>query len=140
MKQYSPTREDHKYFLSIRKRMRKLGYRRDLAGACLCSSFLVFLYLKSKGSNPKLIIGDGHAYCTLYNTVIDLTATQFGIKNAILITDINKYERDKRVNFAIQNPVIVSKKKSLFSTLKTVEYCPECCPLEIFELKSLNLI
>lgn len=82
LKQYASKLRDDIYHLSF--------YDRDLAGACAVASFFVHKKAIALGLNSILNHGyykeDFHCWVSIDNIIIDITATQFGIKRKIFIT------------------------------------------------------
>lgn len=53
----------------------------DLCGACMYGSIMVFNALKELGRDPRLVEGDGHWFTHCDGYLIDITASQFGMKD-----------------------------------------------------------
>jgi hypothetical protein len=74
----------------IRKKL-ELEYKdsylitKDLCGACFIASFEFADYLWSRGVKVKLVMNEFHCFLIKDGYIIDITATQFGCKNKVLI-------------------------------------------------------
>lgn len=53
----------------------------DLCGACMYGSIMVFMELKRLGRKPLMVEGDGHWFSHCDGYLIDITASQFGMKD-----------------------------------------------------------
>lgn len=70
------------------------GKNSDLAGACFDASRQLFRLAKDNGLAVEIGIGDGHAFVLLGDTIVDVTATQFGRKPKVLVA--KRKEQGKR--------------------------------------------
>jgi hypothetical protein len=71
----------------------------NLCGLCLRSSVQLFLAAQYFGINIQVIGGDGHCYTMCDGHIIDVTATQFGEKERVLVVPPNRvseYHKCKR--------------------------------------------
>lgn len=91
-------------------------YDDDLGGACNSASKALVLLMRKNGYRPQFILGeffsrlekpgevvffgDSHCWVEWHNLIIDVTATQFGIKKAVFVTDAHdpRYRNGKRVD------------------------------------------
>ena len=53
----------------------------DLCGACMYGSIMLFKELKKLGRKPLLVEGNGHWFTHCDGFLIDITASQFGMKD-----------------------------------------------------------
>lgn len=84
----------------------------DMAGACAIGSMILYRILRSIGLPAKFVVGwwargchrSPHAWLELDGEIIDVTATQFGYRTAVLFTDAEDecYERWRRGPAAIR--------------------------------------
>ena len=65
----------------------------DLGGACFDASRQLFRLAKDNKLAVEIGIGDGHAFVLLGDTIVDVTATQFGKKQKVLITKRKQLEK-----------------------------------------------
>lgn len=65
-----------------------------LSCCCYRASLELFCLAKDEGINIKLAGNGCHVFCTLEDTVIDVTATQFGHPDKISIGKVNKWESE----------------------------------------------
>lgn len=125
-------------FYKIRRRLKKYAKSglnsfdpNDLEGACTTAAYLTFLYLKDKKLKPTICLASNHAWVELDNLVIDLTATQFGVKRAVYITEKQKYFKNKKLSvdyFEIDRAKSIKKFKEFIS-----QWPDECNPLIVLK-------
>jgi hypothetical protein len=78
----------------VRRAYEKIyGQYSDLNGVCFDASRQLFLLAKDNGLAVEIGIGDGHAFVLLDNTVVDVTATQFGKRRKVLIAKRKQLEK-----------------------------------------------
>lgn len=85
----------------------------DMAGACAIGSMILYKILRSIGLPATFVVGwwqrgchrTPHAWLELDGEIIDVTATQFGYRTAVLFTDAedDHYERFSRGPAAIRH-------------------------------------
>lgn len=84
----------------------------DMAGACAIGSMILYKILRAIGLPATFVVGcysrgihrSSHAWLELDGEIIDVTATQFGYRTAVLFTDAedDHYEQCKRGPLAIR--------------------------------------
>jgi hypothetical protein len=62
----------------------------DLAGMCYDASCFLHTIAKAYGIETRIGAGVGHYFVVYNNMIIDVTATQFGIKEKVVIIPIDK--------------------------------------------------
>lgn len=97
--------------IQVRKRVKKLNrevldyelcWNSNLAGGCLMSSYMLQYVLKKQGIKSKLIRGrcrdNYHWWLVIDNNIVDITATQFGVKERVYIipSDHVQYKPGRR--------------------------------------------
>ena len=65
----------------------------DLGGACFDASRQLFRLAKDNKLAVEIGIGDGHAFVLLGDTIVDITATQFGRRQKVLVTKQKQLEK-----------------------------------------------
>lgn len=70
----------------------------DLGGACFDASRQLFRLARDNGIAVEIGIGDGHAFVLLGDTVVDVTATQFGKRQKVLVSGQKRLARVRRFN------------------------------------------
>ena len=88
------------HFKNLRERIKDLGdtnpteIRQDnLCGACAVASYVIFLYLVKQGYSPLFRVTDFHCWIEADGFYIDLTATQYGFKEEVLIKSKSAFEK-----------------------------------------------
>jgi hypothetical protein len=74
------------------------GKHSNLGGACFDASRQLFRLAKDNGLVVEIGIGDGHAFVLLNNTVVDVTATQFGKRRKVLVAKRKQLEKQRSFN------------------------------------------
>ena len=65
--------------------------QRTYKGLCAVSAYLTFLYFKNRGFKAKIIHGNNHCWIEVGDYCLDMTATQFGIQEEILLLKKKKF-------------------------------------------------
>lgn len=99
-------------FRQIRKTLTQLDTpditTKDLNGACAISAYYTTKYLQNRGepANLNYVVG-WHWFTECRGYIIDLTATQFGIKDKILIEEYGLFTEkvSKKCSFIFKSPV-----------------------------------
>lgn len=132
------TKKDIKQFWKIRRQLERLSKlhsdidSKDLQGGCLLGSFLVHCYLIEKGYDSYLIIANGHAYVQVFDTVVDVTATQFGIKKKVWIVNKKEFVKSINCNWVLRQPIRYKKLKYLPKRLHKLEFAS--CPVSTLNI------
>lgn len=110
----------------------ELGENHDLAGYCGLASFRLLLMANYNGIYPTLAYGihaiEPHAWIEYYNKIIDITATQFGYDDRVVV--INK-----------KNPFYRAEHKAIcVSDVREVLYwCWDDIDDEFYELSKVKI-
>lgn len=85
--------------MQVRSRVKRLNAERldyelcwnhNLSGACLMASYMLRHALAKHGISAQLVhgkcVGNYHWWLVINDHIVDITATQFGIKNKVFIT------------------------------------------------------
>ncbi len=85
----------------VRREFVRTHYDDTLEGFCHYVSLTITREAKKVGIKPRLIFGTfnrwAHTWLEYNGKIIDATATQFGIRNKVLVTDVGdgRYEKWK---------------------------------------------
>lgn len=71
------------------------GWLPDLGGACIYGSIIVFMELKRLGRRPLMVYGDGHWFSHCDGYLIDITASQFGMKDVEVFSIAEVRDQDR---------------------------------------------
>jgi len=92
---------------NLRQHLITLSYEKDfrvdasdLCGACAISAYITYLYFRKRKFSPKICVTETHCFIEIQGYFIDLTATQFGIQEEILIMHrlkFKKFVKDKEL-------------------------------------------
>jgi len=74
-----------RYFGELFQKSHPCTYTIELTGMCGICSYFLFKTLKEKKLSPVFSINDEHCFVMLQGLVIDVTATQFYLKDKIFI-------------------------------------------------------
>jgi hypothetical protein len=93
-------------------REQKKLWKEDLGGMCAIASYLIFDILKENEYEPTLVHAEinpigGHCFILCNDYLIDVTATQFGEKEKVIV---KKYSELEQKDFWKRNTFINSKK------------------------------
>lgn len=66
------------------------GWREDLAGMCYDASCFLYTIAKAHGIDTKIGAGYRHYFIVYNNMIIDVTATQFGVKEKVVVMPIEE--------------------------------------------------
>jgi len=70
------------------------AYSGDLCGYCCRASVQLFLLARERGIvDARLAVTWGHVFVVLGDTIVDVTATQFGVADAVAVLPLEKLER-----------------------------------------------
>jgi len=73
----------------VRNAFEEIGENKRLGGFCARASIQLHLAAERMGiRGVDICIGQGHVYCMYNDTVIDVTATQFGIEDEVFTSKI----------------------------------------------------
>lgn len=92
---------------------------RDLAGCCAIASYALCKALSAKGFKPEFVCGvesswGSHCWVECKNYIVDITATQFGIKTPVHIVKIKNGENKTGIyNFNVYLRGKVALKETL---------------------------
>lgn len=74
---------------------RKDGQGSTLAGYCFTASRQLFMLAKDCGIPVKMGLAACHAFILYGNTVVDVTATQFGKRRKVLVADLDTLSEER---------------------------------------------
>lgn len=91
----------------------------DMCGFCAVSSYIVFLYLSKRGFKPKFMLADCHCWIEVDNHFVDLTATQFGFEEEILIKNKKDfYKKYKDNSYEFRKPIKIENVENFKGFIK----------------------
>lgn len=74
---------------------RKKYYRPDLTGYCKRASIQFFLEARKQGFDVSIAASYVHVYNIYDRYIVDITASQFGVQDRVLITQISKRSQNR---------------------------------------------
>ena len=100
----------------VRKAYEKSWNSDNLGGACFDATRQLFCLARDYGITVQIGLGDGHAFVLLGDTIVDVTATQFGKYRKVLVSKLGRLA--KRVYFCQYPWKLESRHNSIWSANK----------------------